>query len=83
MFCFFSGSDSGYGKVELIYKIDMSKVFNIITSEEIVKEDLFHTINYEIPNLKGEIKSDEGLYFILKAVPFAELISGKLMKAIK
>lgn len=41
----------------------MSKVFNIITSEEIVKEDLFHTINYEIPNLKGEIKSEEGLYF--------------------
>lgn len=41
----------------------MSKIFNIITAGEIVKEDLFHTIHREIPNLKGEIKSDEGLYF--------------------
>lgn len=41
----------------------MSKIFNIITAEEIVKEDLFHTIHHEIPTLKGEIKSDEGLYF--------------------
>lgn len=41
----------------------MSQIFEIHTSGEFVKEDLFHAINYDIPNLKGVRKSEEMLYF--------------------
>lgn len=41
----------------------MSQIFVIYTSGELVKEDLFHAINYDIPNLKGVQKSEELLYF--------------------
>lgn len=41
----------------------MSRIIEIHTTAELVKEDLFHAINYEIPNLKGVLKSEDLIYF--------------------